>query len=308
MVLSFVDGAKVDPSLNCSSAFLDTASGMNFTGAGSAQSTGNLERLGRTLPKTAALMVIDHMRSSMSGSGIPPRSTKQVKHGGATIAAIARTINLPSACAGLRLPTDSTSPNSSPPLIWRSMARISSVGVMTPTDLYLSEYQRFIDSAAGIPGVKNLSIQTAGEPPPLSFVSNDYVDRALRHYPNVTLDAIVSPRSLRAFNLPGGLHNKHDKQYYDESFDGKDSFEGTPRRLKLRLSECSDSAKGRNMETAHNVLAHSTQARSSKEAIITLVSMFTGQRDPYRDVVIEPRGAQPTWLSDLFRRHDCHHL
>jgi hypothetical protein len=59
MVLSFVDGAKVDPSLNCSSAFLDTASGMKFTGAGSAQSTGNLERLGRTLPKTAALMVID---------------------------------------------------------------------------------------------------------------------------------------------------------------------------------------------------------------------------------------------------------
>jgi hypothetical protein len=199
---------------------------------------------------------------------------------------------------------------------------ISSVGVVAPTGLDLSEYETFIDSAAGIPGVKNLSIQTAGEPPPLSFVSNDYVDRALRHYPNVTLDATVSPRSLRALNAPGGLHNKHDRHYYDESFDGKDSFEGTPRRLTLRLSESSDSAKGQNVSprdsictgpaagkmiaswksdraTAHKMLVDFPQGRSSKEAINNMVSMFTGQRDPYRDVIFEPRGAQPEWVSKL---------
>jgi hypothetical protein len=30
-----------------------------------------------------------------------------------------------------------------------------------------------------------------------------------------------------------------------------------------------------------------------------MVSMFTGQRDPYRDVIFEPRGAQPDWVSEL---------
>lgn len=300
MVLSFADGCKIDPSLNHSSAFLDTASGLKFTEAGSARSTRNLDRLGKNLPKTAALMVVDpcavdHERyRNRSMIGEAGREWWR-DHS-------SRNKNDQSPFS-MRGPPDryrlDTAKQLASSHLEKHGSAISNVGVMAPTGLYLSEYQSFIDSAAGIPGVQNLSIQTAGKPPPLSFVSDDYVDRALRHYPNVTLDATVSPSSLCASNEPGVSQNKHDKHYYDESFIGKDSFEGTPRRLTLRLSGNSDSAKGRNMGTAHNMFADSGQAASSKEAINTLVSMFAGQQDPYRDVVFEPRGAQPTWVSEL---------